>query len=222
MAKVSTENIALILIDLQKAFVSGQWKHFFGSSEVAPIKMAFDNCMTLLKHLPVNIPVLFTQVPFPRPSDFVLYDGLESIRQERRYPTLIKPSTNIMKASGIDQWLEMIHHKQISTVVIGGCVTTSCIRVSSVQLTKHCKRMPWSPQFVVDLYLCAARAHNYIPRCPSCMVKYLNSPYYVTSLCGQCTLSKSRLESPVSKAVSDMVKNGVSVVKQFNWSRVYE
>lgn len=220
MAKVSSENLALILIDLQKAFVYGQWKNFFGSQEVAPIKTGFDNCVSLLKELSPKVPVLFTQVPFPRPADFAFYNGLESIHNERKYSTLIKPSTNIMKAVGIEQWLEIINRKKISTVIIGGCVTTSCVRVSSIQLSSYCKKISYPIHFIVDLHLCAARAHNYIPRCPTCMDRYLRAPYYITSLCGQCELSKSPLESPVSRAVLDMVENGVTVVNQYDWGPV--
>ena len=222
MAKVSAENIALILIDLQRAFVYGQWKIFFGSKEVAPIKTAFDNCVSLLKDLPTKVPVLFTQVPFPRLADFALYNELESLRHERGYSTLIKPSTNIMKAHGIEQWLEMVSHKKISSIIIGGCVTTSCVRVSSIQLAKYCKKMSSPPHFIVDLHLCASRAHNYVPRCPSCMDEYMNSPYFVTNLCGQCELSKSPLESPVTRAISDMVKNGVTITNHFNWDSVFK
>ncbi|XP_014770892.1 uncharacterized protein LOC106869601 [Octopus bimaculoides] len=212
---MSVKNVALILIDLQNSFITGRWMRYFGEQDITKIRSSFNNCLSLLKVLPPELPVLFTRVPFGRESDFQFYDGIDSIVAERKYKCIIKSDTNIMDADGIKNWMDMIMRNQISTVVIGGCVTTSCIRNSSSNLVKHYKNISGAPDFIVDLNLCAARNQNYKPRCSLCMNKYLNgvSDFF----CGQCETLGEPLESPVDRAVSDMRKAGVTVIDKFEW-----
>ncbi|GAB1602748.1 uncharacterized protein LOC115232409 [Argonauta hians] len=218
--QMSLRNVALILIDLQKSFVSGSWMKCFGEEDISNIKSSFDTCLSLLRYLPPDLPVLFTRVPFGREYDFQFYDEIDAIVAERKYKCIIKSDTNIMEADGINNWMDMIMRNKISSVVIGGCVTTSCIRNSSCHLVKHYKNMNNAPNFIVDLNLCAARNQNYIPRCSLCMNKYLNgiSDYF----CGQCDTLGEDLKSPVDRAVSDMKNAGVIVVDKFDWLPIIE
>ena len=42
-----------------------------------------------------------------------------------------KPNTNILEAPGFAQWLEAHLQNGVRTLIVGGCTTTSCVRVSS-------------------------------------------------------------------------------------------
>lgn len=213
------DNVALILIDIQKSFVYGQWKKYFGDSDVVKIKSTFDRCASLLQDLSPQIPVLLTRVPFYNPDDFDFYGTIGEFASERHYTSIIKPCNDIMDAEGIHEWIQdVVLKKKISTIIIGGCVTTSCIRVSSISLVKHYNNIPNRPTFVVDLSLCAARVQNYVLRCPMCMDMYLQDG--CNYLCGHCESSGLPLESPVDRAVSDMKKSGVMVVDSHNWQSV--
>ena len=211
----SADNVALILIDLQNSFVFGKWRNYFGDGDVTKIKSTFNRCASLLQDLPPQIPVLLTQVPFHNPDDFEFYGAVGKFVHERRYRSVIKPCNDIMEAEGIEEWMQDIIKKKISSVIIGGCVTTSCIRVSSINLLKRYQNTPDRPTFIVDLNLCAARVQNYVLRCPMCMDKYLQDG--CSYLCGQCESSGLPLESPVDRAVSDMKKSGLVVVDSYDW-----
>lgn len=216
----STDNVALILIDLQNSFIHGKWKNYFGDHDVVKIKSAFNRCMSLLQDLPPQIPVLLTQIPFDIPDDFEFYGDLKKIVRERHYRTIVKPCKSIMEAEGIEEWMQDIIKKKISSVMIGGCVTTSCIRVSSIDLFQRYQNVPDRPTFIVDLNLCGARVQNYVLRCPLCMDKYLQEG--CGRLCGQCESSGLPLESPVDRAVSDMKKSGLVVADNYDWSPILQ
>lgn len=162
--------IGLLLIDLQSAFVDGAWRAYLPDEEVEPIKKSFENCAKLLRSGLNNVPLLMTRCPFPG-GDFELDDGLNSVvDKNQRY--VIKPSTSVMDARGFREWVEEELLKQgINTLVMGGCTTTSCVRVSSVRTQKAFSHK--GLQVVVDLGLCGARKTNSIQRCPSCLKVYM-------------------------------------------------
>lgn len=127
--------IGLLLIDLQRAFVDGVWRAFLPDEEVEPIKMSFHNCAKLLGSRLKNVSTLMTRCPFEG-NDFELDESLTPVVDENhRY--VIKPSTSVMHAHGFREWVEEeLLKRGINTLVIGGCTTTSCVRVSSIRTQK--------------------------------------------------------------------------------------
>ena len=148
-------SIGLLLIDLQRAFVDGVWRANLPDEEIEPIKKSFENCANLLGQSGLRkIPILMTRCPFEG-EDFELHESLVSV-VDKNQPYVIKPSTSVMHARGFRQWVETeLLQQGISTLVIGGCTTTSCVRVSSVKTQKTFGDR--GLQVVVDLSLCGAR-----------------------------------------------------------------
>lgn len=208
--------IGLLLIDLQRAFVDGIWRAYLPDEEVEPIKKTFENCASLLGSVLRHVPLLMTRCPFEG-SDFELYDSLTSVVDKyQRY--VIKPGNSVMHAVGFRNWVENNLLKQgINTLVIGGCTTTSCVRVSSVQTQKAFASK--GLQVVVDLNLCGARKRNYVQRCPSCLELYMRFCDIEPSRNPRCSCGGFGVEmvSPVDKAVQCMQDNNVDVVQTFDW-----
>lgn len=208
--------IGLLLIDLQRAFVDGIWRAYLPDEEVEPIKKTFENCASLLGSGLRHVPLLMTRCPFEG-SDFELYDSLTSVVDKyQRY--VIKPGNSVMHAVGFRNWIENNLLKQgINTLVIGGCTTTSCVRVSSVQTQKAFASK--GLQVVVDLNLCGARKRNYVQRCPSCLELYMRFCDIDRSRNPRCSCGGVGVEmvSPVDKAVQCMQDNNVDVVQTFDW-----
>lgn len=208
--------IGLLLIDLQSAFVDGAWRAYLPDEEVEPIKKSFENCAKLLRSGLNNVPLLMTRCPFPG-GDFELDDSLNSVvDKNQRY--VIKPSTSVMDARGFREWVEEELLKQgINTLVMGGCTTTSCVRVSSVRTQKAFSHK--GLQVVVDLGLCGARKTNSIQRCPSCLKVYMECGDFEPSRNRHCTCSgiDVRMASSVDKAVQCMQEEGVEVLESFDW-----
>ena len=208
--------IGLLLIDLQKAFVDGVWRAYLPDEEVEPIKKSFQSCAKLLRSGLNSVPTLMTRCPFTG-SDFELDDSLTSVvDKNQRY--VIKPSTSVMHAHGFREWVEEDLLKQgINTLVMGGCTTTSCVRVSSVRTQKAFA--PKGLQVIVDLGLCGARKSNYVRRCPSCMQLYMEFGDYEPSRNPHCTCGGVDVEmiSPIDKAVQCMRDEGVEVLENFDW-----
>ena len=238
--------IGLLLIDLQSAFVDGAWRAYLPDEEVEPIKKSFENCAKLLRSGLNNVPLLMTRCPFPG-GDFELDDSLNSVvDKNQRY--VIKPSTSVMDARGFREWVEEELLKQgINTLVMGGCTTTSCVRVSSVRTQKafshkglqvvvdlglcgarktnsiqrcpSCLKVYMECGVVVDLGLCGARKTNSIQRCPSCLKVYMECGDFEPSRNRHCTCGgiDVRMASPVDKAVQCMQEEGVEVLESFDW-----
>ncbi|KAJ7334381.1 hypothetical protein OS493_014692 [Desmophyllum pertusum] len=206
--------IGLLLIDLQRAFVDGIWRANLPDEEVEPIKKSFQNCANLLGSGLNNVPTLMARCYF-QGSDFELHDSLTSVvGKNQRY--VIKPSTSVMHAHGFREWVEEKLLKQgINTLVIGGCTTTSCVRVSSVRTHKAFASK--GLQVVVDLSLCGARKCNYVQRCPSCF--RIDFGDFDPSRNPHCTCGGVDVEmiSPVDKAVQSMQDKGVEVMETFDW-----
>ncbi|XP_078343197.1 uncharacterized protein LOC144628945 [Oculina patagonica] len=208
--------VGLLLIDLQRAFVDGIWRAYIPDEEVEPIKKSFQNCAKLLGSGLNNVPILMTRCPFEG-NDFELHESLTSVvDKNQRY--VIKPSTSVMHAYGFREWVEKELLKQgINTLVIGGCTTTSCVRVSSMRTQKAFASK--GLQVVVDLSLCGARKCNYVQRCPSCMQMYMDFGDIEPSCNPHCTCGGTDVEiiSPVDKAVQCMRDEGIEVVETFDW-----
>lgn len=209
--------IALLLIDLQRAFVDGIWRMYLPDEEVVPIKNSFENCATLLGSGLRNVPTLMTRCPFEG-SDFELHDSLTSVvDKNQRY--VVKPGTSVMQAHGFREWVEQeLLQQGINTLVIGGCTTTSCVRVSATKTRKYFASK--GLRVVVDLHLCGARKRNYIARCPSCLELYMKFGDIEPSRNPRCTCGDVGVEmvSPVDKAVQCMRDKNVEVIETFDWN----
>ncbi|XP_033745931.1 uncharacterized protein LOC117331355 [Pecten maximus] len=202
--------LAVILIDVQHAFVLGSWSE---GRAINHIEESFEKCKKLVQSLSPAIPVLLTQCPFINPKDRAFHSSVKELFEERNYPVVNKYNTNILEADGAEFWVRSMLERQVDTIVIGGCTTTSCVRVSSMALCQNFKHDP--VQFIVDLSLCGARDSNYIKRCKACMQLYMNTGE--TRNCDLC-VSSSGLTSPVDLAVECMSNAGVIVKEQFDWS----
>ncbi|XP_060078217.1 uncharacterized protein LOC132557713 [Ylistrum balloti] len=205
------DKLAVILIDVQQAFVSGSWSM---GMAVERIRESFGKCEKLIQSLSPTIPVLLTQCPFINPKDRAFHTSVKKIFKERNYPVVYKYGTNIMEADGAENWVESMLERQVDAVVLGGCTTTSCVRVSSSALVRNFKHAP--VQFIVDLSLCGARDSNYIKRCKACMQIYMQTGE--TRNCELCVNSTEGLTSPVDMAVEYMLNAGVIVKEHFDWS----
>ncbi|OWF35027.1 uncharacterized protein LOC110443402 [Mizuhopecten yessoensis] len=203
--------IAVILIDIQHSFVLGSWSK---PVSVQRIKESFENCKKLVESLLPTVPVLLTQCPFTNPKDRAFHSSVKGLFEERNYPVVYKYDTNIMEADGAESWVKSMLEKKVNTIVIGGCTTTSCVRVSSSALCQNFVNDP--VQFIVDLSLCGARDSNYVKRCRDCMQSYMQ--FGETRNCDLCASSTEGLISPVDLAVENMSNAGVLVKEHFDWS----
>merc|ERR1712056_146208 len=61
------------------------------------------------------------------------------------------------------KWLRREAQQGLDVLVVGGCTTTSCVRVSSQEIVRLLQRERLDQQVhvVVDLNLCGARRDNY-------------------------------------------------------------
>ena len=187
----SAPGVALLVLDPQPAFTTGAWAQSFG--DVSPIKDAFRRLSALARDLDVRAPVLATRCPF-RPPDCDAIDGFELV------PFTIKPS---MDATAYDdERLLAFLGCGVRTLVVGGCTTTSCVRVSSRAIKK---RRP-GLDVVCDLSLCAARESNYLKNA-------VDDP----DLVGIYSHAGCVGKSAVDLAVDQMREDGVRVVDRFDW-----
>lgn len=134
---------ALLVIDPQRAFATGAWARHFG--DVARIREAFGRLAALdFDALP---PVLVTRCPYPPPD--VDVDGALG-----HAPFLVKPGMDATCDPRLECFLDAW---RVETLIVAGCTTTSCVRVSS----RAIKRRRPTLDVVVDLRLCAAREANH-------------------------------------------------------------
>ena len=187
----SAPGVALLVLDPQPAFTTGAWAQSFG--DVSPIKDAFRRLSALARDLDLRAPVLATRCPF-QPPDCDAIDGFELV------PFTIKPS---MDATAYDdERLLAFLGCGVRTLVVGGCTTTSCVRVSSRAIKK---RRP-GLDVVCDLSLCAARESNYLKNA-------VDDP----DLVGIYSHAGCAGKSAVDLAVDQMRGDGVRVVDRFDW-----
>ena len=192
--QISVHNAALLVIDPQLSFTKGVWMQSIGKDaavDVKPIETAFDNCFTLLAAYYSGMEVMFSRCPFP-PDSYAWDDRLAQIIDSNQL-YFIKPGNSILfpPLNGFTEWVDRFIHKEITTLVIGGCTTNSCVRVSAIETLNRFKDK--NLQVIVDLSICGARARNFIP----------SSSY------------KGR--SAVESAVQQMINAGVQVVRCVKW-----
>ena len=192
--EVRSDETAMLIIDPQRSFTSGAWMQSMGpsgGSEVAPIRLAFDNCAALLKAVYQQVEVMFTRCPFP-PESYGWDERLDGIVDPAQL-YFIKPSNNVLmpRSNGFREWVEGLIGCGKKTLVMGGCTLNSCLRVSAIE-TRRC--FPKEEiDVVVDLSLSGARTSNYV-----------NSPVFGGM-------------SAVEFAIQEMSEAGVKVADLVEW-----
>ncbi len=114
---------------------------------------------------------------------------------------------NIMLANGFSEWLDQRLAEGFRQLVIGGCTTTSCVRVSSQAIQSHYKSR--GLQVLVDLSICGARSDNYDP------TNSIQDPVLLSQY-GSLVTGRSA----VDLAILQMQAAGVQVVDEYDWSNV--
>ena len=159
---VCADEAALLIIDPQRSFTSGEWMRSLGPDgdrEAMPIRRAFDSCARLLQAVYPRAEVMFTRCPFP-PESYGWDDRLEGIIDPGQL-YFIKPGNNafVPATNGYREWMEALIKRGIKVLVMGGCTLNSCVRVSALETRLRFRGHELS--IVVDLSLCGARASNY-------------------------------------------------------------
>ena len=105
--------------------------------------------------------IMFTRCPFP-PGSYDWDDRLAGIIDSKQL-YFIKPGNSVLypPLNGFKNWLERCITKGKRTLIIGGCTLNSCVRVSSIDTVDRFKIRNF--RVVVDLSLCGARSHSFLP-----------------------------------------------------------
>ena len=159
---VRPDETALLIIDPQRSFTSGEWMRSLGPNgdrEAMPIRRAFNNCARLLQAVYHRAEIMFTRCPFP-PESYGWDDRLEGIIDPGQL-YFIKPGNNVFvpAANGYREWMEALIKGGIKVLVMGGCTLNSCVRVSALETRLRFRGDELA--IIVDLSLCGARASNY-------------------------------------------------------------
>jgi hypothetical protein len=194
--KISADNTAALIIDPQRSFTKGFWMQSIGALaelEVKPIQAAFEKCAQFLSENSGVVETMFTRCPFP-PGSFDWDDVFTGIIDSKQ-PYFIKPGNSVFfpPGNGFREWVGSLIDDGKNQLVMAGCTLNSCVRVSSIETQKHFQDRKL--QVVVDLNLCGARTHNFIP----------------SSLYGGL--------SAVESAVREMIDAGVRVARCVLWTR---
>ena len=191
---IGSSDSALLIIDPQISFTEGAWMQSIGygaETDVAPIRLAFDNCAKFMKCFYGPMEIMFSRCPFP--ADSYDWDGQLSniIGGDQLY--FIKPGNSILfpHNNGFGHWVDRCIDAGKKMLLIGGCTLNSCVRVSSMEAQKEFRHRQL--QVIVDLSMCGARTRNFIP-----------SPVFGGL-------------SAVESAVKQMLKAGVHVVSCIDW-----
>ena len=191
--------VALLYIDPQRGFTTGAWARHFG--DVEPIRRTFASVQTLLRSGALSgVPLLTTRVPYPPPD----CDVDPSVSLLATAPYVVKPTMDVTAhGDPFHRWMREQLSRGVKTLVVGGCTTTSCVRVSSQAIVRA-----YGPRLdvVVDLSLCAARAANYEKTAAEDADLLA---IYGADLC--------RGRSAVDLAAWQMEQAGVRVVPSFEW-----
>merc|ERR1712008_178969 len=109
------------------------------------------------------------------------------------------------------EWLHKQAQVGMGLLVIGGCTTTSCVRVSAQQIARQLRErgLAGRMRVVVDLNLCGARRDNYRKDAEE-------DPVLVRTYGRDFCLGKSA----VDLAVVQMRQAGVQVIDGFPWAEV--
>jgi len=211
MADKEDENkprAALLLIDMQKAFTTGNWAlHFGGKNEVTDIDRACAETAKLLQStkLPSDTPILCTKCYTDGSEDEPYLDILEPLL--KRYPCIHKPTMDVTYNPAFFRWLHEQVKQGINVLVIGGCTTTSCVRVSSTQIAAQLQEQGLASKVrvVVDLNLCGARKEN-----------FSHTAHYDPVLVRLYGREFCEGKSAVDLAIVQMKRAGVEVVESSN------
>ncbi|MCP5102753.1 MAG: cysteine hydrolase, partial [bacterium] len=154
----------LLIIDPQRSFTSGVWMRSIGANaglEVAPIRLAFDNCAQMLSELSSTVETMFTRCPFP-PGSYDWDERFDSLIKDSQ-PYFIKPGNSVMwpPTNGFREWVDGLLANDKNILVMGGCTLNSCVRVSAIDTMELFKSR--GLQVVVDLSISGARTSNFTP-----------------------------------------------------------
>jgi len=191
---VAAASAALLVIDPQRSFTSGEWLRSLGpggEQQVMPIRLAFENCARLLQSGCRPVEVMYTRCPFP-PESYGWDERLEGIIEPGQ-PYFIKPGNNVLQpaANGFRQWLQSRISAGMKTLVFGGCTLNSCVRVSALETVAMFRDL--GLMVIVDLGISGARTGNYA----------------ASSLFGGI--------SPVASAIREMHGCGVRLAEKVEW-----
>ena len=161
--RIPADGAALLIIDPQVSFTRGTWMQSVGSEasvEVEPIRLAFGNCVSLLRGWYPRLETMFTRCPFP-PESYDWDDDLAPI-VDRSQLYFVKPGNSVMwpPSNGFREWVCGLLERGKSTLVMGGCTLNSCMRVSAVEVCQSFRAQ--GLKVLVDLNLCGARRYNYL------------------------------------------------------------
>jgi len=194
IADISLSEVAMLIIDPQRSFTEGAWMQsigYEGEQDVAPIRLAFDNCAAFLKRYYGSMAIMFTRCPFPADS-YGWAQQIENIlNSDQLY--FIKPGNSVLfpPTNGFAQWVEYCLESGIDTLAMAGCTLNSCVRVSAIETARKFQNQ--NLKVMVDLSLCGARMRNYNA-----------SPEF-------------NGRSAVASAVNQMRATGVDVVRRIKW-----
>jgi nicotinamidase-related amidase len=189
-----SDSSALLIIDPQRSFTSGEWMRSLGqggAAEVLPICRAFESCARLLEKIYGYIEILFTRCPFP-PQSYGWDERLAGLIASEQ-PYFIKPGNSAFqpRANGYREWLESLLSRGKTTLVVGGCTLNSCVRVTALETISHFQAQ--GLDVVVDLSISGARTSNYTAS----------------------SLFSGR--SPVAAALHEMSAKGVRLTRHVDW-----
>jgi nicotinamidase-related amidase len=189
--ELDRDKAAILIIDPQKSFTQGVWMESIGANadiDVLPIRLAFDNCASLLQKFYRNMEIMFTRCPFP-PKSYPWDTYIGNLLDENQL-YFIKPGNSVLfpPTNGFQEWIVQSIEKGLKKLVIGGCTLNSCVRVSAIE-TQQCFNEQ-SLQVIVDISLCGARLRNFE------------------------ISSKFDGKSAVASAVNQMKRAGVSVARK--------
>ena len=150
--------------------------------------------------------ILCTKCYLNDPSDSEFDDSVKIAIEEHHIPYVHKPTMNICLNPDFHEW--MLHkinpiesaekgHEPLRKLYIGGCTTTSCVRISSCEIKKSFPDV----EVVVILDLCGARLDNY--------VKNAETDKTLVKLYGKETCMG---KSAVDLAVFQMKSSGVMII----------
>eukprot|EP00668_Euglena_longa_P014699 GGOE01018705.1.p3 GENE.GGOE01018705.1~~GGOE01018705.1.p3 ORF type:complete len:123 (+),score=27.83 GGOE01018705.1:552-920(+) len=109
-----------------------------------------------------------------------------------------------MHSDGFEEWMDARLRQGVQTLVVGGCTTTSCVRVSSQAVQRRFG--PAGLRVVVDLSLCGARRDNYD-------AQQTERDGQLRGIYGDRIVGRSA----VDLAILQMEEAGVEVAAEFDW-----
>ena len=226
-ARSSARGVALLLIDFQRAFLDGAWAQRFGlaDGDLEPIVQAVQRTVDLFESpsSPIihGLPIMATRCFREPPQEAEPPEAFKGVPALATAPWVPKPTMDVTATPEFRTWLQNMMdgvaleesqpHVPVHTLVLGGCTTTSCVRVSSCAIARLFK--PRGLRVVVDLSLCGARLPNYQARTGA---EWAEMQPELCALYGGP--EKVDSFSAVDLAIRQMEESGVSVQSSFDWA----